>query len=87
MCGKIPRPTKKSATVIIVDEIEYCSSGKHAKDNADSAEQTAPSYQAASQPAAQPAAQQSDNFTGYEPFGGANSFLMSKLQAKVPTHK
>lgn len=66
---------KKSATVIIVDEIEYCSSGKHAKENTDTAEQQAPTYQATAQPPAQPAAPQNDSFTGYEPFGGANSFF------------
>ena len=66
---------KKSATVIIVDEIEYCSSGKHAKDNADSSEQSAQPQQAAAQAPAQPAVNQNDSFSGYEPFGGANSFF------------
>ena len=66
---------KKSATVIIVDEIEYCSSGKHSKENAEVAEGSGPVPQTAAQPMAQPATQQSDNFTGYEPFGGANSFF------------
>ena len=66
---------KKAATVIIVDEIEYCSSGKHAKENAAASDEQAASIPSTSQTTAQPAAQQSDSFTGYEPFGGANSFF------------
>lgn len=67
---------KKSVTVIIVDEIEYCSSGKQqTRGNADTADQSSSTTQQAQQPAAQPASTQSDSFTGYEPFGGANSFF------------
>ena len=65
---------KKSATVIVVDEIEFCSSGKHTKDNDNAVHQQA-SAQTAPQATAQPTTAQGNNFTGYEPFGGVNSFF------------
>lgn len=67
---------KKSATVIILDEIEYAYGGGKSRDDQKSAlpngnvtmpEQTSP----ANDP------QQSENFTGYEPFGGGSFFDMN----------
>ncbi len=64
---------KKTAMVIILDEVEYCSSGgsKQQKEPAanNSAEQNAA-------PTAVPGSMENiGNFTGYEPFGGGNSFF------------
>lgn len=64
---------KKSATVIILDEIEYASGGGKSKDDSKLTGQQNGSAQAA--PASDP--QQSDNFTGYEPFGGGSFFDMN----------
>lgn len=65
---------KKSAMVIILDEIEYCSSGggKQAKTaDGEPNQAQAPATQAA------PANtnEMPGNFTGFEPFGGTNSFF------------
>lgn len=67
---------KRSMMVVILDEIEYCSSGggKQSKDSGDTASK--PAAQNAAPPA--PAVANSEpvgGFTGYEPFGGANSFF------------
>lgn len=69
---------KRSAMVVILDEIEYCfSGGNKPKESGE----TAPGQQTTANPApeanAAPAAQSSEdsNFTGYEPFGGVNSFF------------
>lgn len=62
---------KKSATVIILDEIEYASGGGKSKDN-----NSATSGNGNQTPAAAPAPTEDNGggFTGYEPFGG-NSFF------------
>lgn len=70
---------KRSMMVIILDEIEYCSSGggKQQKNAADAPAASAPQQTPQTAPQA-PAAnngQSSANFTGYEPFGGVNSFF------------
>lgn len=64
---------KKSAMVVILDEIEYCSSGggKSRENGASPAQNQAP----ATPPAQQDSSQMPGNFTGFEPFGGANSFF------------
>ena len=65
---------KKSAMVVIVDEIEYCFSNtdKKPKEN----DKTASEPQTTA-PQTQPVANgnAAGNFTGFEPFGGANSFF------------
>ncbi|BDF58750.1 hypothetical protein CE91St36_15670 [Christensenellaceae bacterium] len=69
---------KRSAMVVILDEIEYCFSGGNKQKEAG---ETASGQQAAANPApgtsATPIAEPSGdgNFTGYEPFGGVNSFF------------
>ena len=65
---------KKSAMVIILDDIEYASGGGKSKDNqnTDQAANSAPAVPEAA-PAA-PQAPTNGGFTGYEPFGG-NSFF------------
>ena len=61
---------KKSAMVVILDEIEFCSGGN--RQQKDSTEHTA----APQQPAQAPAADSTGGgFTGFEPFGGVNSFF------------
>ena len=66
---------KKSAMVIILDDIEYASGGGKSKDNHTS-EQTANGGQTASPAApAQAAPSNSGGFTGYEAFGGGNPFF------------
>lgn len=84
---------KKSAYVIIADNVEYCFSGD--KKDSDSANANNPhqnygapapaGYYAASAPTPAPTpdygygapapVQQGDNFVGYEPFGGGESFF------------
>ena len=61
---------KKSAMVIILDDIEYASGGGKSKDNQNTNE-------AQGHPAAPAAAVPANNggFTGYESFGGGNSFF------------
>lgn len=91
---------KKSAIVVILDEIEYCASGanrqqKESTEDAASAPQannanggfTGNSFPGGTQPQqgfagvpqntqpAQAAGNAGGNFTGYEPFGGVNSFF------------
>lgn len=68
---------KKSAMVVILDEIEYCFTGGNKQKETGEA---APGQQPAANPApaantasAQPSG--NGNFTGYEPFGGINSFF------------
>lgn len=63
---------KKSMTVIILDEIEYASGGSSkSKDEQKPDQQTG--YTTPPAAAAQPP-QNSENFTGYEPFGGGSFF-------------
>lgn len=62
---------KKSAMVVILDEIEYCSSGGGNKQSKDSGNESAP----VPTPQAAPASDTNNGFTGFEPFGGANSFF------------
>ena len=66
---------KKSAMVVILDEIEYCSSG--GKQQKDAGETTA--SQQTSKPSGSTnesgTAADTGGFTGYEPFGGINSFF------------
>lgn len=65
---------KKSAMVIILDDIEYASGGGKSKDNQNTDEaQGHPT--AATAPAAAAPANNGGGFTGYESFGGGNSFF------------
>lgn len=65
---------KKSAMVIILDDIEYASGGGKSKDNQNTDEaQGHPA--AATAPAAAAPANNGGGFTGYESFGGGNSFF------------
>ncbi len=64
---------KKSAPVIILDEIEYASGGGKSKDGQASGHQK-PAPQNTPAPAPAPAAENPGNFTGYEPFGGGSFF-------------
>ena len=65
---------KKSAMVIILDDIEYASSGGKSKDNQNTDEaQGHPASSTA--PAAAAPANNGSGFTGYESFGGGNSFF------------
>ncbi len=63
---------KKSAMVVILDEVEYCSSGggKQSK-GADGGDGKPKASSAQTPPANEPAS----GFTGFEPFGGGNSFF------------
>lgn len=69
---------KKSAPVIILDDIEYASSGGKAKDNdqatGQSSGQAAYAANAGNQAPSVSASTGNSGFTGYEPFGG-NSFF------------
>lgn len=65
---------KKSAMVIILDDIEYASGGGKSKDNQNTDEaQGHPAASTASAAAAP--ANNGGGFTGYESFGGGNSFF------------
>lgn len=72
---------KKSTTVVILEDIEYASSGGKSKDNNQANGQTNGANNAAVPTAPAPASVATgDNgggFTGYEPFGG-NSFFDEK---------
>ena len=61
---------KKSAMVVILDEIEFCSGGN--RQQKDSTEHTAAPQQPVQAPAVAPTG---EGFTGFEPFGGINSFF------------
>ena len=63
---------KKSAMVIILDEIEFCSSGggKQKNGNAEGQPKAATTSAPASAGSEMPG-----NFTGFEAFGGVNSFF------------
>lgn len=61
---------KKSAVVVILDEIEFCSGGN--RQQKEQSEHTAAPQQPAQAPAADPTG---GGFTGFEPFGGINSFF------------
>lgn len=68
---------KKSAPVIILEEIEYASSGGKSKDNEQVASQSMGQATNAGNPAplaTANAGNYNNGFTGYEPFGG-NSFF------------
>lgn len=67
---------KKSAMVIILDEIEYAYGGGKSKDEQKPAQQNG-SAQTPEQAAPAGDPQQSENFTGYEPFGGGSFFDMN----------
>ena len=74
---------RKSAMVVILDEIEYCAAGT--RQQKEGTETAGTQKAATAQPGAQTSASApasaaaSDNggggFTGYEPFGGANAFF------------
>lgn len=67
--------TKKTMPVIILDEIEYCFSGS-SKNAGDGQKATADSQHPAGNPVAASASNTMPNgFTGYQPFGGGNSFF------------
>ena len=63
---------KKNAMVVILDEIEYCSSGGGRQKSADTGEQ---SKATVTSPKAVSNGDMPGNFTGFEPFGGVNSFF------------
>lgn len=63
---------KRSAIVVILDEIEYCSGGANSKQQR---EQQAPSPAPYAAPPAPAQSQPNDGFEGFEPFGGANAFF------------
>lgn len=66
---------KKSAMVIILDDIEYASGGGRSKDS-QNGDQTPNHGQAtSSQAPASVSPSSNGNFTGYEPFGGSNPFF------------
>ena len=63
---------KRSAMVVILDEIEYCSSGGGKQRTDEAGEQP----RAAGAPAKSASnGEMPGNFTGFEPFGGVNSFF------------
>lgn len=66
---------KKSATVIILDEIEYAYGGGKSRDDQNAQQNSSAQAPGQTAPASDP--QQSDNFTGYEPFGGGSFFDMN----------
>lgn len=64
---------KRSAMVIILDEIEYCATGGRQQKNVAEASATQPDGSA---PAPAPESiPEGGGFTGYVPFGGGNSFF------------
>ena len=63
---------KKSAMVIILDEIEFCSSGAGKQKNGNAEGQ--PKAAATSAPVSA-GSEMPGNFTGFEAFGGVNSFF------------
>lgn len=65
---------KKSAMVIILDDIEYASSGGKTKENGNS-EQASSTVQTTVQASQTQADTTDGNFTGYEPFGSNNAFF------------
>ena len=62
---------KKSAMVVILDEIEYCSGGGKQK----AEEAGDPTKSAAAPDSKASERDMPGNFTGFEPFGGVNSFF------------
>ena len=64
---------KKSAPVLIVDDIEFCHNGSGKQNNGDSNVPTSGGYDQAPPPAAN--GQMPENFTGFEGFGGGNPFF------------
>ena len=62
---------KKSAMVVILDEIEYCSGGGKQKTE----EAGDPPKSAAAPDSKASGGDMPGNFTGFEPFGGVNSFF------------
>ena len=62
---------KKSAMVVILDEIEYCSGGGKQKTE----EAGDPPKSAATPTSKASGGDMPGNFTGFEPFGGVNSFF------------
>ena len=66
------RHEKKSAMVIILDEIEFCSSGGGKQKNVNAEGQ--PKAAATSAPVSA-GSEMPGNFTGFEAFGGVNSFF------------
>ena len=67
---------KKSAPVLIADEIEFCHNG-NGKQNGDDAGSgsSAPSFAGPGQPAQAGNSQPPGNFTGFEGFGGTNPYF------------
>ena len=63
---------KRSAIVVILDEIEYCSGGANFRQQREQ-QVPSPAPYAATPAPAQP--QPNDGFEGFEPFGGANAFF------------
>ena len=67
--------TKKSMPVIILDELEYCFSGS-SKSSGDGNKATAAPQNPMPNYAAAPAdGAMNGGFTGYQPYGGGNSFF------------
>lgn len=65
---------KRSAPVLIIDEIEYSTNGGAGKQNGDENGGSVSGGPAQSSPSAT-GGQPSDNFTGFEGFGGTNPFF------------
>ena len=74
--GEGDKKTKKSAQVIVLDSIEYTSGGskKPANDTQAQGSSQKKDTAAASDNNGGKNPEQSDNFSGYEPFGGGNFF-------------
>lgn len=68
---------KKSAPILIVDEIEYCFGGT-AGTNRQSDEGGAPTPVGSGDAPAAPSGGQQQNFTGFEGFGGSNPYFPDK---------
>ena len=67
--------TKKSMPVVIVDEIEFCASGS-SKNSGDGHKATGEPQNPAGNSATAPASDPTPgNFTGFQSFGGGNSFF------------
>lgn len=64
---------KKSAMVILLDEVEFCSGGN--RQQRDSSAEASPAQQPSPSTAAPAANASGAGFTGFEPFGGVNSFF------------
>ncbi len=67
--------TKKSMPVIILDDVEYCFGGSSKSSGDGNKATAAPQNPMPNTAAAPDAGAESGGFTGYQPFGGGNSFF------------